>query len=689
MSIPRWSANTLEAPGAFILPKSSNIVIQRQPDNNSFTDGLTHWTQVAIGGTGAAVASTAEVFDTDTSDAGSCFFAGALGTGFKNSVTVRLFNSFLAPVNPGRGIMCSIELWRNTTPSASSACDGSCGIQWLDSSMDPIGGPQLTAQPGGASAGGWSKRTATFYPPANAAYAQYVVELIGNTSGAQIYADNCLWDYTYNGLPSGFVFVAVQAAAGLTGNSEPVWPTELGGTVTDGAVTWEAEDASKITWIAEPICFSGATEPNFPTTVGASVVDNTCIWTCVDGRVQDTNCPQSKVVAIAAAKIFAGDDDIIAFSATTNPLDWTTQGDAGFLPFGLQNYGNEPVAAMGLYRSNLVAFNSIGYQMWQIDPNPDNMALLDASPVGCPYSKSVQPVNSDLAFLSAVGIRTIGIAGASTNLQAGQFGKQVDPLVLSLIQLGYEPKGLFLPGTGQYMLFFGSTAMVLTMNGGATQMSWSRYVFPDVITDWTILDGVLYLRDGVLVWQFDASALTDDVVTTTGYCTLENGSNVATITDVSATTLQPGDSFIAINVPNNTTIASMGTSVGGLGTVHLSANATATVSSPETFISLGSTDFDGYMAWPYLDFGNIGLDKQLEGFSLVVTGNVTVSIGTDQADFSIVTDSFEVDGDTLGGIGMIPFPVTAKSLQFRLDFGSNQYWQWNSLISWINTEGST
>ena len=53
--------------------------------------------------------------------------------------------------------------------------------------------------------------------------------------------------------------------------------------------------------------------------------------------VEDENCPNSKIVAIAASKVFAGDGDIAPYSATVNPLDWSTPEDSGFLPTGLQN----------------------------------------------------------------------------------------------------------------------------------------------------------------------------------------------------------------------------------------------------------------------------------------------------------------------------------------------------------------
>jgi hypothetical protein len=234
--------------------------------------------------------------------------------------------------------------------------------------------------------------------------------------------------------------------------------------------------------------------------------------------VKDTRCPNSKIVAIAASKVFAADEDIISYSATVDPLDWSTADDAGYLPFGLQTHGANPVLAMGLYRGNLVAFNSAGFQMWQVDQDPQNMALLDAAPIGSTEPRAVKPLQNDLVFLNAVGVRNIAIAGASTNLQAGSTGEPIDALVQPKIRAAlYQPHSAFFPAYGQFWVFFGDEAFVLTLNEGKTG-KWSRYVFPEAITDTTLLDNDLILRTEThKIWRVTDLVLHDDDVS--GYGT--------------------------------------------------------------------------------------------------------------------------------------------------------------------------
>lgn len=93
---------------------------------------------------------------------------------------------------------------------------------------------------------------------------------------------------------------------------------------------------------------------------------------------------------------------------------------------------------------------------------------------------------------------------------------------------------------------------------------------------------------------------------------------------------------------------------------------------------LTGTPFEGYMAWNYLDLGPIGVDKELEGCDVVISGKAELSIGFNQSDPSLATAPHELDGDTLPGVGMLPFPLTAPSFQVRLRFLADAPWSWQA-----------
>lgn len=640
MSTPKWQPGTQYLPGAIVSPRSNDVVIQEQPNNNSFeTAGITHWTVTGehcsnASAIAATTATTAAAFDGSQSATVAPLAGDGTGPSTSGGLPVAfvvLTNDFQAAVTPGQVINFKVRARHIFVPDTTQTYPWSAGarIAWYNAAHTFLSysyassitaGSQSTSQPGMFACPNdiWVTISGRAIAPAGAAFAAAVSVVASTTYTTQAeYVDDYTWDYTQQGYPSGLVFVATQATPGTSAGVEPTWPVNSGATVVDNSVTWTAEFASQVTWTATSILISGSTEPTWPLQIGGAVADGTIEWTATDGRIVDPNCPHSKIVTIASSKVYAADRDIIRFAATANAQDWSTPNDAGFIPFGLQAYGNEDCKALGLYRSNLVAANSLGYQMWQVDPDPANIAILDSEPVGCPYHRTMQPANNDLVFLSPVGLRNLGTVGASGNLQAGQFGKQVDPIVKALVKqavaLGYEPRGLFNPGTGQYWLLIGPTAVVLSINGNSV-MSWSRYTFPDTITDWTVQDGVLTMRAGDLVWQLSEDVLNDDV----------GGANVG---------------------------------------------------------------FPGYMAWNYVDCGPLGVDKMMEGFDLVI-GNIddegkvvdnnlvcNIAIGYNQANPEQATDPYAITGDTVPG-SMVPMPITAASFQVRLDFGTGQDWGW-------------
>lgn len=497
MTTPVWQSGTFYTPGALVIPATAPPIVQDAPTNADFELGASGWTldsDFTIGEFGVA-------------------YVGSWSVRFTLQTAAAIRNTNNVPVTPGQSITatCNVQQRAHQTNSAG----GYVRLYWLDSLSAVIGWNDGNAVTGSAH-NNWGFSQVSAVAPAGAVYAAIggvAYRTLNNAT--QIYLDNFQWNYTYAEAPEGMIYKAVQADAGFSGSTEPAWPVVAGNTVVDNEVTWEAIIATRVVWEATPIMVSGSTEPTWPTAIGANILDGTVNWRATSRQVTDAKCPHSRSAIIAASKIFAPDGDIIRFCATNNCLDWSSANDAGYIPYGLQTYGANPVAALGLYRGNLMAFNSEGFQMWQVDQDPTNMALLDAVPVGSESERGLQPVGNDLIIPTAVGVRNVSIAGASTNLQADGVGEPVDALVQVAIDAAtYEEIGLFWPAAGQYWLFFGPEAFVLTING-AKKKSWSRYVYPEAITDWTLHGSDLYLRTEThKVWKVDKTQVQDDVHTT-------------------------------------------------------------------------------------------------------------------------------------------------------------------------------
>lgn len=487
--VTTWAAGTTYPPGSVVQPTTSQGAFIGAIPNGDFEAGANgDW-----------------VLGSGTSIQNSVVYQGtkSLQLTVAGGEVNATMNSY-GEVTPGQSVTVTAYGNPNNTGSNLSLI---LALRWYDSSDTFLSENRTGFNQGG----GYRPITLTATAPAGATRVRVRLIAANGTSSKTGYFDLVSWDLQQPAQVSNFLYEAVQANSAASGTSEPAWPTVAGNTVVDGGVTWRAIGTSIITWTAIPILKSGGSEPTWPTTIGNSVADGNMSWVAVNRQITDSKCPNSVAVAAGASHIFAGDDDITSFSAAVDPTDWTTAANAGYLPTGLNNYGNNPVAMLALYRSNLMVFNSGGYQMWQIDPDPQNMALLDAQPVGSIWPRAAQAVANDLLFLTEVGVRNLGTVGATANMQIGDTGQPVDPIVRAALRVGtYDPLSLYYPGRGQYWLIFGPEAFVLTINGKA-QKSWSRYVFPDTIEAWTLNEGKLYLRTGGdLVWQFDDATLVDD-----------------------------------------------------------------------------------------------------------------------------------------------------------------------------------
>lgn len=438
MSAPKWQAGKLYFPGDLAQPITAPSLVPIQVDNGDFSAGPSGWD---FGGK--------SIYHADGYGGANGSVVNPPGSG--SGEALNQTHLLVAPGDPVT-LRCMIHQGASKRGQAG----GWVFMRWFDSIGAQLGEDVKGNEVIDGSGGAWHPSTLTTTAPANAAYGRAGIGLRQYVAASPCNGDNLTVSGAFAPAPAGLIYKAVQPASGMSGSSEPAWPPTLGLQVTDNEVIWEAVSTNRVTWTASPLYVSGATEPDWPTAAGGFVLDGTAEWEAVSRRVEDKNCPNTKIVVIVASKVYAADGDIVRYSATVNPLDWTTPEDAGYLPYGLQQYGANPIAAMSIYRSNLVIFNAQAFQMWQVDEDPANSALLDALPIGSTFHKALSPVSNDLFFLSQQGVRSMGIAAGSTNLAAGDVGMPIDPLVQLAISVDAKAVSTYYPGAGQYWLAIAS-----------------------------------------------------------------------------------------------------------------------------------------------------------------------------------------------------------------------------------------
>jgi len=435
MSVALWQPSTDYALGAIVQPTAVPENESTPITDGGFESGGGDWT---YSGAAVVVGDSAGAFEGDNYVKMSPNQTGGIA---------KVESSFL-DVEPARGFIAQCYFDPRTNPAAK----GQLQAYFVDASDNFVATLKSTFAFGDGTAG-YRKIVLLVQVPASAAKVKFIGQAEHDTGESAF--DSFSWNYTTTatGAPLGLLFEATTG--GKSGLEEPAWPDTVSATVTDGTVEWTAVQADTVTWEARALLKSGDTEPSWPTVPGQIIQDGTMQWRCESQAITDRNCPQTKEVAIGASKIFAGDNDVVRFSATLDPRDWSTPEDAGFLPTGLQQEGQVGVTAMGNYRGNLVVWNQSSVQVWQIDPDPVAMALLDSmNGIGSAHHKAAEPVSNDLFFLAALGVRTVGIAVGAENLAAGDAGLPIDVLVQPEVNQTIDPIATYYPSFGQYWLTF-------------------------------------------------------------------------------------------------------------------------------------------------------------------------------------------------------------------------------------------
>jgi hypothetical protein len=233
-----------------------------------------------------------------------------------------------------------------------------------------------------------------------------------------------------------------------------------------------------------------------------------------DSGIVDANCPHSSQVLKLASKIYAASrsGDIVRYSKTGNPRDWSTINDAGFLPTGLNARGDRATNALGVYQNKLVALARDGSQVWFVDPDPSANKLEDiVENVGTSYPRTVATVAGDLYFLSDFGFRSITTLQLVSKLADVDIGSPIDSIVRPATKnSGYVPRAAYYYGTGQYVCAIGEQLFVYSISRTAKVAAWSRYILPFPVDALAELQGVLYIRAGDNIYQLSDAVSADD-----------------------------------------------------------------------------------------------------------------------------------------------------------------------------------
>ncbi len=227
--------------------------------------------------------------------------------------------------------------------------------------------------------------------------------------------------------------------------------------------------------------------------------------------IQDENCPHTQEVTITSQKVYAADGQQVRYSATSDPEDWTSSEDAGFLPTGGRSPGSSIATGLGVLNNRLVVFHDDAVQVWAVDPDPARNEIEEIiAGMGTRWSESIVAANKDIYFLSEIGVRSIGGASIYRNMKGSDIGSPIDDIIQTHIR-DHEGRvdGNFYPGAGQYWLTIGDETAVLTKSKKDKMEAWSVYRFSVPFGQMVNVGDKMYARYHNYLYAMDNEATLD------------------------------------------------------------------------------------------------------------------------------------------------------------------------------------
>ena len=393
-------------------------------------------------------------------------------------------------------------------------------------------------------------------------------------------------------------------------------------------------------------------------------------------KIADSNCPNTKGLVKLSQKIWAINGDKVRFSATGNPRDWTTGSDAGYLSVGLRQKGSDTSLALGQYKEgNLVVFFRDGAQLWNVDPDPA-LHTFAQSLLGSQsqHHRAIALLFQDLYFLSDFGFRSIAESVLTESQAELDVGSPIDSVIQGITVSSTErPTAIFNPALGQYMCAIESTIYVFTFSKTAKITAWSEYLMPWAVDDISVLDSVVYLRNGDNVYKLDDSVYRDNVETGKAITAMaNNGSGGTTITSAAhGRVLNDWVDIIGTTSYNGSfQISAITTNTFDIATVYVANDATGTYTA--------GTEFEFQMDMAFVDAKKPGVLKMWRGVDTVTTGGGRLSFRFDPRDLDFVTDEITLTGDTRPG-EMTPVEIGSANISPLFKNKANEAFQLDAL----------
>jgi len=186
--------------------------------------------------------------------------------------------------------------------------------------------------------------------------------------------------------------------------------------------------------------------------------------------------------------------------------DWTTEGDAGFLPVLRHCTGDRTIQGLSFYDDLMAVLFRDSIQLWQMSASPAQMSLVRVlRGPGVQSPGSVANARGDLIYFSSGVFSSLRRSAVNGQLTDGDIGAAIAPETKPLAS--QETLALWSQGRSAYYCFFAGQGVAWRYMTSPTSKTkgWTKYELPAGITTDAVVEhlGELYLRSGVNVYRFE------------------------------------------------------------------------------------------------------------------------------------------------------------------------------------------
>lgn len=225
-------------------------------------------------------------------------------------------------------------------------------------------------------------------------------------------------------------------------------------------------------------------------------------------KVQTPFTPGPQLYAFAR-KIWSHDantNDVWYSSSINGPTDWTSSGDAGYLPVSQQAAGDKILRGFSQYNGKLMLFFSDSVQLWDVFTDPADNEISEAiNGVGSVNTRSIIDMGGQTVYFSNGGFRTVAAVAVTGEKNDSDIGANIYPETRNINVTVNVPISVWSPTRSQMLCAIGAVVYVYTNSPQSQVTGWTKYTLPITVTDMIELNGVVYLRAGTTIYKFDSA----------------------------------------------------------------------------------------------------------------------------------------------------------------------------------------